>query len=152
MRGFTLVELMTVVTIFTLIFAAMFGVLTMGRKSWQIGTAQVEAQQQARIAMDAMLRELRGASSVDQSTFSGGVSDGIIRFSSRGEMVEFALNANQIQRTAAGVTTVVANDIEAAQFTLLGGNVVRVTLTARRTSVLGGLIEISLNSQVVLRN
>ena len=150
--GLTLIELMAVVTIFTLIFGAMFGVLTMGRKSWQIGRIQVEVQQQARIAMEAMLRELRGASSVDQSTFFGGVSENIIRFILGGETIEYALNATQLQRTAGETSTIVANDIEAVEFNLLGGDVVHVNLKARRASALGGRVGISLNSQVALRN
>ena len=45
-----------------------------------------------------------------------------------------------------------ANDIEVVEFNLLGGDVVQINLRARRASVLGDRVKISLNSQVALRN
>lgn len=59
--GFTLIELMVVILIFSIIVAAIFGVLTMGRQSWQTGTTQVQLQQETRKAMDRMVKELRPA-------------------------------------------------------------------------------------------
>ena len=153
MKGFTLVELLAVVLIFSIISAAIFGVLTIGRQSFQIGAIQVEVQQEARKAMDRMVRELRGASSIDQGTFTAGVSDDIIRFTLEGQVIEFAVvSGNQLQRTAAGTTTILANNIEDIQFELFGGNVVYLTLTTRKSSIFGHPVEVVLNSQVVLRN
>ena len=57
--GFTLVELMVVMLIFAIIMAAIFGVLVMYRRSWQIGVTQVELQQGIRWAMSRMVNELR---------------------------------------------------------------------------------------------
>ena len=59
--GFTLIELMVVILIFSIIVAAIFGVLTMGRQSWQTGTTQVQLQQETRKAMDWMVKEIRPA-------------------------------------------------------------------------------------------
>jgi prepilin-type N-terminal cleavage/methylation domain-containing protein len=151
--GFTLIELMVVMLIFSIISAAIFAVLAMGRQSWQIGTTRVEVQQEARKAMDSMLRDLRGASSIDPGTFVAGVSDDIIRFTLQGTQIEFALNpAGQLQRIESGVTTILANHVNAIQFELFGNNVVYLTLTTRKNTILGHSVEMSLNSQVVLRN
>lgn len=152
-KGFTLVELLTVAIIFLIILAAIFAVLAAGNRSWQIGATQAEVQQQARRAMDTIIRELRQASSIDQGTFAGGVSNDMIRFTTQWGTLEFALNAqNQVQRTSGGATTIIANDIADMQFQLFGGNVVYITITAQRTTVLGHLLQVALNSQVVLRN
>lgn len=72
MRAFTLVELMVVILIFSIIAAAVFGVLSMGRKAWHNGTTQVELQQETRRAMDRMVKELRQSSATRIATsFSG---------------------------------------------------------------------------------
>lgn len=152
MKGITLVELMAVVLISSLILAGTFSVLTMGKKSWQIGTTQVEVQQKARRAMDAIVKELRGASSIDPSSFINGVSDDIIRFTLQGGTIEFAVNTGQLQRTAASTTTTLVDNIGGIQFNLLGGNVVYITLTTQKSTVFGHPVETTLNSRVVLRN
>lgn len=157
MRGFTIVELMTVALIFALILVATFSILTAGRKSWQIGTTQVEVQQEARRAMDRMVSELREGSSIDQSTFTDGVSDDIIRFTLEEETIEFAVvqvesGKKQLQRTPEGTTPILANDVESVQFNLFGGDIVYITLTTKKNSISGHFVETDLNSQVVLRN
>lgn len=155
--GLSLVELLTVMLIFSLITIALFTVLAVGRRSWQIGTAQIEVQQEARRAMDSMIRELRAASVIDPGTFVNGVSDGVIRFTAAGNTIEFALNvpnfpADQLIRTQGATSTVLANDIDDIQFTLIGGNVVYIALTTQGRAVLGHQVQAVLNSQVVLRN
>ena len=150
--GFTLVELMTVAVIFLIVFTAIFLVLTMGRRSWQIGSAQVELQQEARRGMDAMIKELRQASSIDPTTFTDDLSNNIIRFTLSGQTVQFAVNGGQLQRTPTGVTPILAHDIENVQFRLLGGRAIYITLSTQRTTPLGRLVNVSLNSQVYLRN
>ncbi|MBU3933383.1 MAG: prepilin-type N-terminal cleavage/methylation domain-containing protein [Candidatus Omnitrophica bacterium] len=74
MRGFTLVELMVVIFIFSIIMAATFGVLSTGRQSWHTGSTQVELQQETRRAMDRMVRELRESGSTHISIPVGGGS------------------------------------------------------------------------------
>jgi len=58
-KGFTLIELMIVILIFSIMLGAAYSVLTMGRTSWQTGDIQIELQQEARNAMDQMVKELR---------------------------------------------------------------------------------------------
>lgn len=67
MKGFTLIEFMIVVIIFLIMLAAVFNALATGRSSWQSGNAQVQAQEEARRAMDWMVRELLGAKLVSIS-------------------------------------------------------------------------------------
>ena len=58
-RGFTLIELMVVVAIFTILFAATLYILTTQERSWRTGQDKLAVQQEARRAMDAMSRLIR---------------------------------------------------------------------------------------------
>jgi len=63
-RGFSLIELMVVVVILGLIVLGLVTFFTGGAKSWVAGQSQLEAQRNARQAMDRMVREIREASEV----------------------------------------------------------------------------------------
>lgn len=157
-KGLTLIELMVVLLIFTIVFSAIFAILTVGRSSWQIGNMQIQVQQEARRAMEAMTRQLRGASNIDPYSFADGVSVDYLKFTLEGEVVEFTVNeTRQLQRISGATTRVLANNIGderdyPLQFHLLGGGVVYITLTAKGQTESGYLVRTSLNSQVLLRN
>lgn len=57
-RGFTVMEMIIAISIFTFIAGAMYGVLATGRRSWLTGEALVTTQASARIALDRITREL----------------------------------------------------------------------------------------------
>ena len=57
--GFTLVELLVVTGIFTLIIGVSFTLLSTGRVSMFVNEAQIEAEENARIATNRISRELR---------------------------------------------------------------------------------------------
>jgi prepilin-type N-terminal cleavage/methylation domain-containing protein len=63
-KGFSLVEMMVVVAILGLIVLGLVTFFTGGAKSWVAGQSQLEAQRNARQAMDIMVREIREASEV----------------------------------------------------------------------------------------
>ena len=60
-KGFSLIEMMVVVFILGLIILALVTFFTGGIKSWVAGQSQLEAQRNARQAMDRMVREIREA-------------------------------------------------------------------------------------------
>ena len=60
--GFTLVEVITVVTILLVLLAGLFSALSIGDLSGLIGGAKLEIQQQARNALDWMTKDLRQTS------------------------------------------------------------------------------------------
>lgn len=62
-QGFTLVELLVTLTILGFFIAAAYTFYLGGLKSWNRATANIEAAQSARIALDTMTSELRYASS-----------------------------------------------------------------------------------------
>ena len=63
-KGFSLIEMMVVVVILGLIVLGLVTFFTGGAKSWVAGQSQLEAQRNARQAMDIMVREVREASEV----------------------------------------------------------------------------------------
>ena len=58
-KGFSLLELMLVLLIFTFLFGAILTVMTTQDRSWQTGYDKVTAQQEARKAVDNIARLLR---------------------------------------------------------------------------------------------
>ncbi len=67
-KGFSLIEMMVVVVILGLIVLGLVTFFTGGAKSWVAGQSQLEAQRNARQAMDIMVREIREAESVNSGT------------------------------------------------------------------------------------
>jgi len=67
-RGFSLIELMVVVVILGIIVLGLVTFFTGGVKSWVAGQSQLEAQRNARQAMDRMVREIREADSINSSS------------------------------------------------------------------------------------
>lgn len=69
-KGFSLIEMMVVVVILGLIVLGLVTFFTGGAKSWVAGQSQLEAQRNARQAMDIMVRQIREASVVKQNSTS----------------------------------------------------------------------------------
>lgn len=61
-KGFSLVEVMVVIGISSFILSATYGVLNVSRRSWLTGEASLSLQQNARMALDRLRRDLRMAS------------------------------------------------------------------------------------------
>ena len=60
-RGFTLIELMIAAAVIAFLLAAAFGSMQLGINSSQLGTARAEAQQNVRVVLDQVIRDVRGA-------------------------------------------------------------------------------------------
>jgi prepilin-type N-terminal cleavage/methylation domain-containing protein len=63
-RGFTLTELLIVVAVLGMMLAGLVSVQMQGQQAYLIGSHRVEAQQNGRIALELMIRELRSTTSV----------------------------------------------------------------------------------------
>ena len=64
-KGFSLIELMVVVGILSFIVIGGVTFFTGGARSWISGQYQLQAQREARMAMDIMVREIREGKNVD---------------------------------------------------------------------------------------
>ncbi len=144
-KAFTLIELMIAMAIFSIILGAIYSVLSMGRTSYYTGDIQIAVQQEARKAMDKMTREIREASSVNLSNN--------YPFLIQASRIKYEVNSGQLQKIVeGGSTTVLANDVGNVQFTLIGGDMVYITLTTQKNTVSGRSLSADLTSQVKLRN
>jgi hypothetical protein len=174
--GFVLAEFIMVVLIFSMIMGGIFGILTVGRQSWHTGSIQVELQQQARRAMDWMVREIR-QSGLDYAPEHPGeviglADDGLVhntitfRMSQGwdnindwidwGNQIQYSvggLNNQQLLRSEGPQTTVLANNVVGLEFRRQPGSpIVELSLQAQKVSAPGRTLQRTLNSQVVLRN
>jgi len=145
MRGLTLIELMISLLIFSVVLGAIYGTMTMGQSSYQTGDAQISVQQEARKAINKIATEIREASSVNLSNE--------YPFTIRGQKIKYGVIDDQLQKTVqGGAITVLANDVDNIQFSLFGGDMVYITVTTQKNTLLGRSLSANLTSQVKLRN
>ena len=154
MKGFTLLETLVALSIFTLLILAIFGIMDLGRASWFTGSASVEVHQEiikSFMTMEKEFRETRPA----QVSLTSGVSSASITFrvpqdtdgdgdvlSATGDIewsgdITYTLNSsNQITRTASGVTSILSNNIISLLFTrpVSSADIIQIDITARKTS------------------
>ena len=71
-RGFTMTELLVVTTVLAVILGGVILVQQQGQQAYLFGSHRVEVQQNGRVALELMSRELRSALSV---TAVGGTTD-----------------------------------------------------------------------------
>ena len=67
-RGFTLAELLVVTAVMGVVMAGVFVVQRGGQQAYLLGSNRVETQQNARVTLELMTRELRSASSITTVT------------------------------------------------------------------------------------
>lgn len=176
LTGFTFIEVLAVIIISLIVMAGIFVALSAGRQSWFTGSAQVELQQETRRAMDTMVKELRQCI---RATIVGVPNDGFsypaITFQmpedidndgdviaadgslEQGSQITYllgGLNGDQILRTSAGFTAVLANKIINLKFKRPLGtlDIMQVSLHAEKNTLQGRLMQSGLRSQVGLRN
>lgn len=167
MKGFTLVEVLVAVLIFSFISAAIFMVLSVGKASWYTGDAEIELNQEMRKALMIMNGQLRQSSSAVISgvpandnyytsiTFKmpeGVDSDGSIDWS---EDINYSLNANhQIISLNAGASSILANNITSLQFRRPSGNpdIIEIYIIAQKNTAGGRSLQDSITSSVKMRN
>src|SRR4029450_11347585 len=97
-RGFTLAELLVVMALTGLVLAGVFAIQQRGTSSYLMGASRVEVQQNARTALELMIRELRSAESV---TTLASATD-ITFVDVTGATVRYQLTGTTLNRTAAG--------------------------------------------------
>lgn len=160
MKGFTLVEVLVSTAILAVIFAGISLVLITGDKTWHYDMGLLDLQQQARQAMDGIVRECRQAS---LSTLSITENGARLDFSipNISNPVAYLLSNNQIIRQHAAEEKILANDINALNFCCWHNgncdsdcsvsNTLQVQIEAAK-SALNRPISFSLTQKVRLRN
>lgn len=105
-RGFTLPELLVVAAVVGLVMAGVFVVQRGGQQAYLLGSNRVETQQNARVALDLMTRELRSARSI--TTIAGctnSVCTDLTFVDQNGQTIRYALAGTTLNRTVGGTTT-----------------------------------------------
>ncbi len=124
-RGYTLVELLVVLAIFTTVVTALVALFTSGAKAELDMNRRFEAQQNARLALDRMRRELHCASGIT-ATPNTAVSSITVALpsqcpSSGGSNISVVYDTSlvsagryRVRRTVSGKTVVIADYITTA--------------------------------------
>jgi len=169
-RGFSLAELLVVTAVLGLVMAAVISIQQKGQQVYTYGSNRVEAQQNARVALDVMTRELRSA---QQMVTLGSASD-VTFLDQNSTQVQYQLSGTNLNRISGGNTTTIIGGVQAltmtycavwnavsnncttAAATPAAVKVVRVQLTARTEDAAGtgslGDRRTTVESAIRLRN
>jgi prepilin-type N-terminal cleavage/methylation domain-containing protein len=136
-RGFTLTELLVVASVLGLVLAGVFVLQREGQEAYLLGSNRVETQQNARVALDLMTRELRTASPDP----AGPAPTGIVAIPSAtsmtfrdqcGKNVQYALAGTLLNRTGPNYSdrdNCVLDPLNATGTTQLIGGVTSLAMT-----------------------
>ena len=117
-KGFSLIEMMVVVVILGLIVLGLVTFFTGGAKSWVAGQSQLEAQRNARQAMDRMVREIReGKNVISGSNTSKIKVDYLDSFAK--DPVTYQLNGTILEREVNSNSNPVINNVQNLSFKYL---------------------------------
>ena len=152
--SFTVLELVISLSILAVVAGSIFAVLNVGDMTWRREMAMVGLQQDVRLAIDGMARELRASNSSSITITGGSRIDFSIPSPSdptSSVAIAYYLSGDQIIREhPVGTTKVLAENITALVFSL-SGDVVAVDVGASDTAR-GGIVNFDLTEQVRLRN
>lgn len=181
-KGYTLVEILVVVVLFGLLFAAVFEILSTNRIAWDTSSTTQNLENQARFGLNNMARELYntnsgriaieaqpepGAESNQRVTFQvpvGYDANGNLRWGAEGtesDFIRYSINGNQLLRQVLdddGSTIlnsrVLANDVRNVQGLQfsLTNNLLTITLTTQRISPGKRNLAQTMTSEVAFRN
>lgn len=143
MKGFTFIEILIVIAIFGLITAGLFSVLIVADLSWHEDMSRVDLEQEARRAMDGMVRELR-QSKTSNITISNGnqtiefaipvnITSSPVTYS---ENITYSLNTtnHMIVRTIGGTDSVtIGSYINYLNFNNTTSNIIEISLNTKKT-------------------
>lgn len=153
--GFTFIEMMVALGIFTVLMAGIYTVLVICDSTSRTGLTYIELSQDARLGIDRMIRELRNAR---RSTIS--IPDGsYITFEVPGNSntIQYSLGGlggRQLIRTESEADTVLCNNVGSIQFSpsAFSGSIISITLQTQKTSLSRRDLTTSLNVSLKVRN
>jgi prepilin-type N-terminal cleavage/methylation domain-containing protein len=171
-RGFTLAELLTAFAVLGLVLAAVTTIHQSTLQAYVTGSNKTEVQQNARVALERMAREIRQATvnpttGVPGLTAASGNPPSLSFYDQDTGLTTYARVGTTLTRTANGIEEVVIGNVQLLTFaywdvngapTAAAPNVYRVDITVRTASedtvVAGGIADTKaqLTTSVRLRN
>ncbi len=170
-RGFSLVEVLVTVLIFTLVAGASYMALNSGMRSWRVNNRRVELQQELRKAMDWMSEDLRQSGSAatvfnvpaDDTWYTSvtfkkvtGVSGGAPTWSAGSyQYRRGGTGGNQLERVdPSGTVQVIAQNVTSLRLRRLSTapNIIEVRMTASFDTAADVPMTANVSFQVKLRN
>lgn len=172
-RAFTLPELLVALALVGMVMAVLAGLFQQGQQVYLNGVAQLEAQQSARVAVERLSSELRGAGFDPKGTrFPALINPGPTGFTIQNDLngdgliagnperVTYSLTGGTLRRNAGGGAQPMIEGVESLAFVYLDGDgdpartaddirSVVITITTRPDSRGPG---VSMTTQVRLRN
>lgn len=151
--GLTLVEVLVSVALISLIMIGIYETLIIGNKSWNQDMGMLDLQQDARLAMDGMVREIRQGNSSDVSiTDNGAVVEFSLPDAGATENIRYYLNNDNqlIREHPEGTEKILADDVNSVNF-LLNADVLSLQIDMAKT-VQGQDLSFSLKEKVRFRN
>ena len=158
-KGFSLIEMMVALGILSLIIIGLVTFFSGGTRAWVTGQYQLEAQRNARLAMDRMVKEIReGKNVISDSNTSKIKVDYLDSFSK--DPVTYKLNGTNLEREVNSSSNPVINNVQSLTFTYFdsGGNSVPPVNASKVCILLEVDVDgdsnpdITLNTDVNLRN
>ncbi|MCQ9206179.1 MAG: prepilin-type N-terminal cleavage/methylation domain-containing protein [Omnitrophica bacterium] len=154
--GFTLIEVLISVAITSMAVVFIFTLFNRGNALFQQEIVLLDLQQNVRLAMDGMSREIRQATPLVNVSITGIPGNNMIQFNVIGanQKVAYFLNgSNQIirQNPPGGADKILAHFIGNLTFSL-NTNVITLGINATKTDNKGRVLIFSLNQKVRLRN
>jgi prepilin-type N-terminal cleavage/methylation domain-containing protein len=143
-RGFTLAELLIVCAVLAFIMAGLLSLQQQGQQAYMWGASRVEVQQNARIALEMMVSEIRSALAVTSSAGCNASCTSIGFNDQNGTAVTYSLAGTNLQRNGAtvigGVQTLTIQTFDStgtATATPANVRAVNITLSTRTEKVSG---------------
>jgi len=146
-RGFSLAELLVVCAVLGVLMAGLLVIHTGGTSAYVIGSSRVAAQQNGRVALEMMVRELRSAQSISAVT---GLTD-ITFVDENGVTIRYQYSSGILNRIVAGTSTPLIGGVTSINFTcysVFNNPIGTVTTTTAAASVLAVRIQLTTGPEV----
>ena len=148
-RGFTLAELLVTTAVIGLIMAGIFILQVGGQRAYLFGSNRVETQQNARVALDLMTRELRSSTSITSLASATDIGFGWNDEFNAAHTIRYWLNGTMLTRRFDGTDTALIGGVQAGDLTMTycsAYNAATSTCTATTDPLLATVIKIRLKT------
>ena len=148
-RGFSLAELLVVCAVLGILMAGLLVIQSGGTSAYVIGSNRVAAQQNGRVALEMMVRELRSA----QSMSAVASSTDITFVNENGVTIRYQSSSGILNRIVAGTSTPLIGGVTSINFTcysVFNNPIGTITTTTTPASVTAIRIQLTTGSEVAV--